>query len=196
MPLHPPKITGQEFQSPLRLPSRTAALEAGFAPHPAIRSFTADDIGPLVDYEPESLILPLLLALALADQRRRPQPSNWMVVLTSLAGVPFEDRHRDQLWRAYGVPVFEQLKGWDGAIVARECEVHDGLHVDENNAILETHEGELITTQLTTVDQPILRAKTGLTAELIHHHCECGSETPRLRNLAPLHQQKARSAVA
>jgi phenylacetate-CoA ligase len=119
-----------------------------------------------------------------------------MVILTSLAGVPFEQRHRDQLWRAFQVPVFEQLRGWDGTVIARECEVHDGLHVDENNAILEVHESELIATQLTTVDHPILRARTGLSAELLNHHCECGAETPRLRNIAPLERPKARAAVA
>ncbi len=196
MPAHLPKVTGQAFAAPLPLPARTAALEAGFSPDAKIRAFTSDDIGPLVDYEPEALIVPLLLALALADQRRKPAVSNWMVVLTSLSGVPFEQRHRDQLWRAFEVPVFEQLRGWDGTVIARECEVHDGLHVDENNAILEVHENELITTQLTTVEHPILRARTGLTAELLNHHCECGAETPRLLNIAPMYQPKVRTAVA
>ena len=100
-----------------------------------------------------------------------------MVVLTSLADSPLGDHHRDLLWRAFGVPVFEQLRRWDGTVIAKECEVHDGLHIDEAATTLHLDGGELLVTG----------ASTGLTAEMITDPCDCGAETTRLRSLAPLH---------
>ncbi len=42
-----------------------------------------------------------------------------IVVLTSCEDSPLTDDHRDLLWRAWGVPVFEQLRGLDGTIIAQ-----------------------------------------------------------------------------
>lgn len=36
---------------------------------------------------------------------------------------------RRRLWRAFRVPVFEQIIGENGALLAAECEAHAGLHV-------------------------------------------------------------------
>ena len=36
---------------------------------------------------------------------------------------------RDGLWSAFRVPVFEQVIGKSGRLLAAECEAHDGLHV-------------------------------------------------------------------
>ena len=108
-----------------------------------------------------------------------------LVVLTSIADAPLADHHRDLLWRSLGLPIFEQLTGWDGTVVARECEVHDGLHVAGDAAIAHIEDGEFLLTQL-TVDESVLRARTGWTARINTSLCECGRETPRLKNLAPL----------
>jgi phenylacetate-coenzyme A ligase PaaK-like adenylate-forming protein len=170
-------------------------MEGLFVAEPPLAEFSAEDIWMVGEFEPEALVLPLPIARVLAGQHRRPSVSCWMAVLSSLAAAPIGQEDRDLLWRAFGVPVFEQLRGWDGSVLARECEVHDGLHVDEDAAIFETRDGELIATQLTAVDRPILRVRTGLSAELVKEHCECGAETPRIRSLA-LIRQKARYAVA
>ncbi|HYA16998.1 MAG TPA: hypothetical protein VEF06_06010 [Bryobacteraceae bacterium] len=185
----------EPFRAPLALPPRVAMLEGLFAAQPPLREFSAEAIRMVGEFEPDALVLPLAVARALAGQHRRPVVSCWMAVLTSLAAPPFEQADRDLLWCAFGVPVFEQLRGWDGTVIARECEVHDGLHVDEAAAIFETREGELIATQLTTPEQPILRARTGLSAELVKEHCECGAETPRIRSLAKI-RPKVRYAMA
>ena len=37
---------------------------------------------------------------------------------------------REQLWRAFRVPVFEQIIGENGALLAAECEAHAGLHIE------------------------------------------------------------------
>ncbi len=85
-----------------------------------------------------------------------------IVVLTSIEESPVSDERRDLLWRAFGVPVFEQLRGRDGSVIARECEVHDGLHIDEPAAVMQLREER----------------------EIVTEQCECGAQTPRLRGVS------------
>ena len=135
--------------------------------------FSVEDLPWLSQWAPEALVLPLGLALSLADRKVRglfdlPSLSTALVVLTSLEDSPLVDHHRDLLWRAFGVPVFEQLRDAGGVVIASECEVHDGLHLYDNKAFC-------------------------LPGEMVTDHCACGAETPRLRSVAQSH---AKSAVA
>jgi hypothetical protein len=63
---------------------------------------------------------------------------------------------RQQLWRAFRVPVFEQVVGENGALLAAECEAHAGLHIESPKLDL-----------------------TGLPLE--NGPCGCGRATPRIR---------------
>ncbi len=152
----------QRFTFPLPGPVRVALLEEGFRTEANVRMFAPDDMEWLRSWAPEALVAPLDLALSLADRKRRgilnlPSVSTAIVVLTSSEDSPLTDDHRDLLWRAWGVPVFEQLRGPDGTVIARECEVHDGLHIVGN------HTGN------------------NAALEIVSGVCECGAETPRLR---------------
>jgi hypothetical protein len=152
----------QQFTFPLSGPVRIALLEEGFCSDANVRTFAPDDMAWLRSYAPEALVAPLDLALSLADRQRRgildlPSVRTAIVVLTSCEDSPLTGDHRDLLWRAWGVPVFEQLRGPDGTVIARECEVHDGLHIVGSNVV---HNAEL---------------------EIVSGVCECGAETPRLR---------------
>jgi hypothetical protein len=123
---------------------------------------SVDDLVWLRVWGPEALVLPLGLALTLASRKQHglfdlPSLNRAIVVLTSLDETPLASRHRDLLWSAFGVPVFEQLCGSDGTVIARECEVHDGLHFEA---------GKL----------------QGVRGEIVTDHCACGAETPRLRS--------------
>src|ERR1700689_1927051 len=135
-PIRPIQIQAQPFCFPLSGPVRIALLEAGFQADRNIREFAPDDVVRMHSYAPDAFVAPLGVALSLADQKARglfdlPSLRTAVVVLPSLDDSPFADHPRDLLWRAFGVPVFEQLRGWDGAIIAKECEVHDGLHIYE-----------------------------------------------------------------
>jgi hypothetical protein len=190
------RLNTQKLYFPLPAPERVAVLGREFRAEANIREFARDDIERLRVYAPEALVLPLDAALSLADQQTRglldlPELTTAIIVLTSLADSPLAEHHRDLLWRAFRVPVFEQLRGWDGAIIARECEVHDGLHIEELVAILQLQDDELLVTQLTASETPVVRARTGLTGELVTGHCECGVETLRLRRLTPLRVKTA-----
>lgn len=85
-----------------------------------------------------------------------------LVILTPAGEQPLSKYDRDTLWAAFRVPIYEQLQAPNGAVIARECEVHEGLHVNGSDASI----------------------PPGLTGDVVRDHCECGLETPRLCNLA------------
>lgn len=62
------------------------------------------------------------------------RPEYPIVVLSSESALLSEDE-REQLWRLYEVPVFEQVVGAGGQLLAAECEAHDGLHLYASLAI-------------------------------------------------------------
>ena len=80
-----------------------------------------------------------------------------MVVFSCLGESLLSDDDRDFVWNTFGVPVFEYLLDTDGRIVARECEAHDGLHVDG-------------------LPEPYR-------AEIIEENCACGAPGARLMKL-------------
>ncbi len=148
------------FLSPLPMPARTALVDCGLRAGPNMREFRAAEMSFLRAWAPAVVVMPLGLALSLADQKRRglfnlPSLNTAIVILTSADDSPLGDHHRNLLWSTLGVPIFEQVRGGDGAIVARECEVHDGLHIVDS-----AHK---------------------LDGEIVSDPCVCGLETPRLK---------------
>jgi hypothetical protein len=155
-----------ELCFPVRKKARIALLEAHFRRASGIREFTLAEMQAMQAWQPEALVAPLEIALMLADQKGRglfhvPSLNTVIVVLTSTEDSPLADHHRDLLWHAFGLPVFEQLRDAHGRVIARECEVHDGLHLAVEEAL--DFEGDLAM-------EP----------------CACGLETPRLRSRVPV----------
>jgi hypothetical protein len=139
-------------------------LDTKFEAAPNQPRFTGDEIRGVQAWEPQVLVLPLSLALTLADQKQRGcfdilSLDTAIVALTSTEDSPIADHHRDLLWQAFEIPLFEQLCNPDGRVIAAECEVHDGLH--------------------------LLTAET-VAGELIAEACPCGAETPRIRRSVPI----------
>ena len=78
---------------------------------------------------------------------------------------------RDRLWRAFKVPVFEQIVGMSGELLAAECEAHDGLHL---------HSSEWTPSEdVYSIDRAT---------------CACGSKLPRLS--APELTERVRKMAA
>jgi hypothetical protein len=180
---------------PLPVPSRLALVDTGFHVAVNMRGFAANDVSGLIGYAPDAMALPLAAVLSLADRTLRgvlelPSLKFAIVVLSSLdpaAEALITAHHRDLLWKAFGLPVFEQLRGWDGRVIARECEVHDGLHFNAEAVQAEVDGDELI----------VIGARTGFSGEIVLTPCECGVETPRLRHLmAPVMATRTRAAAA
>ena len=183
----PPVCEPLVFPLPAQ-PSRIAIIGGRFSEAKNIRDFDPADIHSLAAWRPEALVAPLADALALAEFAPPLQLSTAMIVLTALGAEHLSAGHlsddaRDRLWEAFGVPVFEQLRSWDGAVIARECEAHAGLHIAHESTILHKEpEGEILLT-LFDSRRPVLQARTGLIGEIVECECECGSGIPRLRNL-------------
>ncbi len=92
------------------------------------------------------------------------------VIVLARRGQPLlTPEQRQILWRAFHVPVFEQIIGENGAVLAAECEAHAGLHIESN--------------RFDAAGRAVETAK-----------CGCGRTTPRLK---PAEQAgKARAASA
>jgi hypothetical protein len=163
--------SGPERQAPLAFP-------LNFSGKVALYEGPGTALDELCALAPEAIAAPLQRALDLADARMKglmdlPSLSFAVVVLTDLSGAPLDRRQRDLLWRAFQVPVFEQLRDWDGEVIARECEAHSGLHLIEGTDARIEH-GELW----------IDNRRTGRAGSITHEHCECGVEAAVLRELA------------
>jgi hypothetical protein len=52
-----------------------------------------------------------------------------VIVLWRPGQLRLSEEDREQLWAAFRVPIFEQVIGKSGKLLAAECEAHDGLHV-------------------------------------------------------------------
>jgi hypothetical protein len=81
---------------------------------------------------------------------------------------------RQRLWRSFRVPVFEQIIGENGALLAAECETHAGLHI---------------------VSQELESPKPEVAGWSIESGpCGCGRNTPRI--IAPGRIEEIRAAAA
>ena len=78
-----------------------------------------------------------------------------MIALTRPGEPRLTEARRECFWFAFRVPVFEQIIGERGELLAAECEAHDGLHIESMRAPLD---------KMTLEMSP----------------CGCGRKTPRL----------------
>ncbi|WP_180538678.1 hypothetical protein [Nevskia soli] len=103
-----------------------------------------------------------------------------MVVFSGMDAGAFTAEQRDELWDRYQVPVFEHFVGTDGRVIASECEVHNGLHIRLDGAILEAAGNEILLTSLSDLEAPAIRVRTGLKGPIEYDVCNCGRVEPRI----------------
>ena len=84
-----------------------------------------------------------------------PSLTHSIIVLAQPEQQRMTDAVRESLWWAFRVPVFEQVIGKSGKLLAAECEAHDGLHVAS----------PVLSLQGESVDES---------------PCPCGRKTPRI----------------
>jgi hypothetical protein len=133
---------------PIRVTGPIALLDPAWRIEGNVQEFAPFDSDAIAEFDPEVAVgsLPALLSLA-----GRVDLSATVVLTTEPLTVP----DRDRLWEAFRAPVFEHLHTPDGETLARECEVHGGLHLEPGAT-------------------PPPRTR------LIADQCECGLDTPRL----------------
>lgn len=59
-----------------------------------------------------------------------PSLTHALIVLERPGSPRLTEEDRNAFWRAFRVPVFEQIIGPSGQLLAGECEAHDGLHLE------------------------------------------------------------------
>jgi hypothetical protein len=98
-------------------------------------------------------------------------PTRALIVVARPGSPLLAPADREVLWRAFHVPVFEQIIGARGKLLAAECEAHDGVHI----------EVEDVTAPGFALDES---------------PCACGLKTPRLAHQQPAQRIRAVSAYA
>ena len=96
-------------------------------------------------------------------------------VLTSVGDTPADDMLRVVLWQTFGVPVYELFVGADGAVLAGECEAHEGWHVEPGCRFYQANGGELVADS-----RHIKGIRTGLAGIIEREPCVCGRWGVRL----------------
>ena len=145
---------GASFRHPTQDRSRTAVFSSNFSGNRFVRVFPDGWSESAARFRPESIAAPFKTLEALAKERPIDSLRHAIIVLHSARETLLNESQRLDLWDIWGVPVFEQI--WsDTALVAAECEAHDGLHLRKPMAI------------------------AGAVA-IVREACPCGETTPRL----------------
>jgi hypothetical protein len=185
---------------PLNTPPRIAVLSPGFDETRNVRIFADNWSRKLKRYRPSTIAGPAgvlrALALAIRDGRMDLQPlTHALIVFTGIEHGILRQADRDLFWQIFQVPLFEQLRGLGGELLAMECEAHHGLHVCSEDSLLETEDmpsgSELVYTSLTSLEYPLVRLATGLAGDIHDAPCGCGEETPRLTGVRRLPRRQS-----
>jgi len=123
-----------------------------------------------------------LLRLAARVQTKKaapPMTARRLTIRTPLGDRLASDSARDSLWRAFELPLFEELTGSEGEVLGAECEAHSGFHLATESALFEAWYGELVVTSLVALRYPLLRLRTGWVGAIDRCGCPCGEQVTR-----------------
>lgn len=95
--------------------------------------------------------------------------------------------YRKKIQEIFKAPVYDEYGASDGGIMANECYMHEGLHISEENCIIEICKngnilshgevGHVIVTDLNNFAFPFIRYKSGDMAYIKKELCSCGRKT-------------------
>jgi hypothetical protein len=106
---------------------RVAVLVSWFKAKDPVRVFPHGWCREAEEFAPQAIAATKEQLLQLAALRL--EISHALIALTKPGEPLLTSAERDQLWRAFSVPVFEQLVNDNGDLLAAECEAHQGLHL-------------------------------------------------------------------
>ena len=196
------RTSPQKFRSPLEYTPKMAILMDGFEAAAGIKVMTHNWSKGLRQFGASALAAPVgvLRTLAAAVESGReevPAPRQYVVGFTGGEQGELAEEDRERFWRVFQVPVFEQRLGFDGRVIAYECEAHNGLHImPEHAAFEETTDSELLLTSLTDLRYPTLRVGTQLAGSIQHDCCDCGNAASRLMASRPMPARQPLAAAA
>lgn len=181
-PIKAPPVSRPRLHYPLGEAPQTAVIGRKVEETRNIKCFRHLRAEKLAEFQPDAIAAPVD-ALRAAAIGRKPL-KNAVIAFTGILQGPLAREDADLFWNTYQVPVFEQFLGFDGELLAWECEMHQGLHVRETAAIFEpAAEERLRVSFLANPRIPVLRLETGLAGRLTTDACPCGNRSPRLLDL-------------
>lgn len=147
---------------PLAAPPRVAVLGLELRPETGIHSLPNWTVPHLSRLRPMALAgawadLAAVARLMRAGHLRLPELNYPLVVFSAPGATPLSEERHSQLWDWFGLPVFEQVRGAGGRLLAAECECREGFHLAEGRDPLE------------------------LGAQAVGGRCPCGSAQPLYR---------------
>jgi len=159
------------FVYPIPPAPRTAVLIPGYRSHGRVRVFSKAVLSEgwlaeLASFAPQAIAgtLDQLKAVAATAITL----SHAIVVVGKWEDARVTEADRERLWMRFRVPVFEQIIAGDGALLAAECEAHNGLHIESEALRPDTL-------------QPDHWQGTALPhREVDRSPCVCGRKEPRL----------------
>ena len=104
-------------------------------------------------------------------------------VITAIGNKPLTDPMRAALWQRFLVPVYEVFVDRNSSILASECQVQEGWHI-EPGVTFEMEQAEI------HVIARGIRTRTGLSGTVDDTPCDCGSTNARLFHSAGLNVQQ------
>jgi hypothetical protein len=164
------------FRYPMDPAPRTAVLAAcfrqpRFRPNYPVRVFPEGWSEEVAAFAPSAIAAPREQLLDLAAAGQPPTLTHAVIALESRGDPLLSTAERACLWRAFRVPVFEQIIELDGAMLAAECEAHDGLHIEVPGLSWDGYRVEM-------------------------SPCGCGRRTPRLSSAGPAEPAERLRSVA
>lgn len=111
-----------------------------------------------------------------------PPPSK--AVISSAELLTSEDRR--VIEDTFGCRVFNRYGSREFAVIASECEAHDGMHINAESLWIETERlesagaPEIVVTDLRNFDMPLIRYRTMDSGHLRDSYCPCGRTLPLL----------------
>ena len=173
---------------------RTAVVGRAVTPSWRVRNFESLRDEKLWRFAPHAIAAPIDTLRCYAQDAGATPLRNAVIAFSDILQGPLSVEDSDRLWTAYQVPVFEQFLGFDGELLAWECEIHHGLHVREEAALFESLIDErLMISFLANPRFPVLRLETGLAGRIVKEACPCGNKSPRL---VDLHRRPIKRRIA
>jgi len=183
-PPPPPPIPRIPLAYPLDPPPRIALFGPHLSSPGPLRHFQTLDWPEIQRFQPDTIAAPWsVFEQILAQRHQVPKLRRPFLVLSDLSTGLIDASARDALWDAFGLPLFEQWRGWDSELLAAECEAHEGLHVQLDQCNFHSQQGLLLVSSFAGLVAQTNHFPTGYTGHIDTSRCPCGSPLPRLIDL-------------
>jgi len=163
---------------------------------PVSLGHTERQIQIMQDFRSTALVSTPSYALYMVEMMNRigVYPSGLCLRVGLFGGEPMSDRTREEIERRLGIVATDNygVSALMGPGIAGECELRDGLHVNEDHFLVEIIDpetlqvlpegefGEMVITTLTKEGIPMIRYRTRDVTRLTREPCKCGRTTARM----------------